>query len=194
MEGKSLSQETYGGVVWDDYFSERYEDRDWSWYGWLLADVLRYSAPGPVLDVGAGHGLLVEAATRWGLDCTGIEGSEVGVRLALERDPSLKMVRGLLQEPLPFDSHAFQTAILHQVLQHLDPETARFALKEVLRILRPGGMIYVLGNNRFADLSRLTSSERRYQAHRLAVSAHEVVGSRLIGGWPPRLLWRRRML
>ena len=135
--------ESVEGVAQAGYFEERYGHRAWGWYSRLLANVVRYSRPGPILDVGAGHGLFTEAATRWGMDCVGIEGSRHGLEMAQARFPENRIVQGVLQEPLPFDDEQFQTVQMHQVIVCVAPDVVHFAFTEALRVLKPGGMFFV---------------------------------------------------
>ncbi len=137
-----------GGVVSATYYDEKYRARTWEWYRFLLAVVVEQSKPGPILDVGAGPGLFVEAAARWGLECIGLEGSQDGVDLARARFPEIEMVQGLLHEPMPFDDGQFQTAVMYQVIQALEPQVARYALIETFRVLKPGGAFFVGSNSK----------------------------------------------
>ena len=69
------------GVGDGNYFEKWYSNRDWRFYRPILSEVIFFSEPGPILDVGAGTGLFVEAALRWGIDCVGIEGSGEAVEI-----------------------------------------------------------------------------------------------------------------
>lgn len=53
------------GVGSREYFEQLYASRTWEYYRPVLAHIIANSVPGPILDLGAGTGLLVEAATRW---------------------------------------------------------------------------------------------------------------------------------
>jgi SAM-dependent methyltransferase len=135
------------GIGGSNYYADRYGDRDWRFYGPVLGSALTHSAPGPILDIGAGHGLLVECALRWGLQCVGVDGSDHGVALAAAR--GIELIHSQLSEVLPFRESTFQTAFMNQVIEHLEPPVARRALDEGFRVLRPGGMIYVASPSRF---------------------------------------------
>ena len=69
------------------YFEQQYGPRGWEWYN-RLANVVEHSKPGPILDVGAGHRLFVEAATRWGLDCVGLKELRTGLRSPVRAVPT----------------------------------------------------------------------------------------------------------
>jgi SAM-dependent methyltransferase len=145
------------GVGSRDYFQKLYGSRTWEYYRPVLAHVVANSAPGPILDVGAGTGLFVETAARWGLDCQGIEGSQDAVEIGLQRYPGLRLGQHLLSAPFPFPNESFQTVLMHQVIAHLEPEVARNVLSEAARTMRRGGLILIFSPGRFNKVIRRNS-------------------------------------
>ena len=145
------------GVGSRQYFEEIYAARTWEYYCPILAHVIANSAPGPILDIGAGTGLFVEAASRWGLDCQGIEGSEDAIAIGQKRYAGLRLSRQYLSAPFPFDGEQFQTVLLHQVIAHLEPEVARHVLAEASRVMRRGGLIFIFSPGRFNKTVRRNS-------------------------------------
>jgi SAM-dependent methyltransferase len=137
------------GIGNEDYYKSSYGERGWRFYSPIVGEIVSYSCPGPILDVGAGIGLLTECATRWGLECDGIDGSPDALAIALERSQHLRLHRHLLSEPLPFPASSFQTVVLNQVIEHLEPSVARRTVLECYRVLRPCGMILVHSPSRF---------------------------------------------
>lgn len=137
------------GIAPSGYYEKHYSGRDWRWYKSILALAIQYSEPGPILDVGAGAGFLLEAALRWNQDCLGLEGSAEAIEIARQRCESLRYVHHLLSEPFPIDDREFQTVIVHQVIEHLEPAVAANCLAECFRVLRPGGMICVLSPSKY---------------------------------------------
>ena len=131
------------GVGRNGYFEQHYGGRDWRFYRSILTYVLRYSEPGPILDVGAGTGLFVEAATRWGLSCMGLEGSAEAIEIARIRYPQGRMIHHLLSEPWPVQPGSFQTVILNQVIEHLESEVGERCLQEAHGALAARGMLFV---------------------------------------------------
>src|SRR5262245_15117592 len=124
------------GIGSREYFEHHYGARDWRVYSDLLAFVITHSNPGPILDLGAGTGLFLDAAARWGLTCVGVEGSPDAIELARSRTPEIHLIHHILPEPLPFSTASFQTVLMNQVIEHLAPETAREVLDECYRVLR----------------------------------------------------------
>lgn len=137
------------GVGTGDYYHLHYGKRDWRSYATILAAVIRHSQPGPILDVGAGVGLLVDCGRRWGIPIDGIEGSETAIALARKRHPAVELKHHLLSKPFPFDDEHFQTAVMNQVIEHLEPEVAAACLQQIHRVLAPGGMLFICSPSKF---------------------------------------------
>lgn len=131
------------GIGDREYFERWYTDRDASFYAPVLSHIIRHSQPGPILDLGAGTGLLVELAQCWGLDVRGYEGSVDAVAIGLQRVPDLPLTRLTLGDLLPDADASVQSVVMNQVIEHLEVGRGRAALAEAFRVLRPGGMIYV---------------------------------------------------
>jgi SAM-dependent methyltransferase len=82
-----------------------------------------------------------------GIDALGIEYLEQKVAIA-RADPDLSpfIWQGDLEE-IPFESSSFDAALMNEVLEHV-PDEMR-VLKEVHRILKPGGILFVFSPNRW---------------------------------------------
>src|SRR5262249_298750 len=82
-------------------------------------------------------------------------------------------------EALPFEDASFDVVSFVDVIEHC--QNARECLQEIARVLRPGGVAYVLGPNRFAPAWLL--SDPHYQLAGASVMPHEL-GKRYVE-------WRR---
>lgn len=131
------------------YHAQYYSDRDWRFYLPVLATVIKYSRPGKILDLGAGCGYFVEAANRWGLQATGIDGSAEAISMAKQRHPTLDMRLHRMSAPLPFPAHSIQTVVINQVIEHLEPSVVKIVLGEALRVLQADGMILITSPCRY---------------------------------------------
>lgn len=95
-------------------------------------------AAGVVLDVGCGDGTLARYLTSPGRSVLGID-QDVSV-LPVERD-GIEFVAGT-GEALPYAAASVDALTMVMVLHHMDPMRA---LAEVRRVVRPGGVVIVLG-------------------------------------------------
>lgn len=128
-------------------------------------------APGDhLLDVGTGPGYLALAASR----LVAPDGAAVGIDASpemIDRARTLAARKGAkaeylvaAAESLPFDDGAFDVVVSRLVLHHLPGDLKQQALREMVRVLKPGGRLLI------ADLA----SPPANGAHHLA--AH-VLGS-----------------
>jgi|HubBroStandDraft_1064217.scaffolds.fasta_scaffold51390_5 SAM-dependent methyltransferase len=106
-----------------------------------------------VLDVGCGPGLYAEELARRGAQVVGLDQSGEMVRLASQRVPAAEFRVHDLAEPLTWLPEAsFDLAVMPLVLHHLDDRTG--ALREVRRVLRPGGSLVLSTHHPTADWLR----------------------------------------
>ncbi len=114
---------------------------------WLLNNLYAYRArqieskqqPGKVLDIGCGRGLLLSKLRERGWIPRGTELSEEAAAYARDR-LGLPVTTEALQD-CNFPDEEFDLIILWHVLEHVT--SPRAMLKEVSRILKPGGVLLV---------------------------------------------------
>lgn len=101
-----------------------------------------------VLDVGCGTGTLAVmlAQARAGVDVTGVDGDADILRIAREKvhasGARVHLVEGLATA-LPFGDSSFDRVTTSLVLHHLAPRDKTLALREIHRVLRPGGELHI---------------------------------------------------
>ena len=95
---------------------------------------------GRLLDLGCGGGALAATLAELGWQVTGADISEDQLRLARER--GIDTVRADAGE-LPFADATFDAAV--SVFTHTDMDDFPGALRELARVLRPGGVFAYLG-------------------------------------------------
>lgn len=95
--------------------------------------------PGPVLDIGCGSGLFLQAAEKRGYQ---VAGSDVSARAAdmCRRNHRIPAVCASLPH-LPFHHGVFSGATMFHVLEHLYDPVA--AVSELWRLLPPGGRLII---------------------------------------------------
>jgi SAM-dependent methyltransferase len=92
-----------------------------------------------VLDAGCGGGRTSAWLVEQGAGVVGIDTSEELLRLARDRLPSATFVHGDLAEPLPFEDGSFDVVVSSLVMHYLRDWAP--ALRELRRVLRPGGVV-----------------------------------------------------
>lgn len=105
----------------------------------LLERIAEHVPEGRLLDVGCGHGLLLDEARRLGFDVVGLELSRDAARHARE-DLGLDVRELPLEE---FDTwEGFDVVVLADVLEHLDDPVK--AVERCARLLQPNGALCVV--------------------------------------------------
>ena len=115
-------------------------DPQYAVYKRRMLDLLRPAAGGAYLQVGVGTGAdAVATAERFDVRVVGVDASAVMIDEARRRGLREAVVADA--HALPFDDESFDGAWADRTFQHLaDP---RAALRELVRVLRPGGRLVV---------------------------------------------------
>ena len=118
--------------------------------GWRAAGCRR------VLDAGCGVGRhlfpLLDAGFRvWGADCDAQVLNLLGARLAAAAPPRLADLIQADLSRLPFRPGAFDLAVSVNVINHGDAATFRDYCRELARVLKPGGHLFIYTSPREAE-------------------------------------------
>lgn len=127
-------------------------DPNWSYYPIYLNklevvdDLLKQYHPttGKLLDAGCGEGVLVEKYAAQGWQVTG-----------LDKNYASEYVQEGSMLDMPFYDHSFDTVMCLDSLEHLYYNEQNQAIKEVRRVLKPGGTLIVSIPNLAHFTSRL---------------------------------------
>lgn len=124
----------------DNYFTLQVGD--------ALIRVARANCPldEPVLDYGAGVGFLTEKLVQQGVRCSACDFSSSSVESLNRRLAGYEAYETcVLLETLPsgMPSETFGTVFLIETLEHLLPEWRQATLREIWRLLKPGGHVMV---------------------------------------------------
>jgi len=112
---------------------------DYSLYSSFFRSINKYKQNIRLLDVGCFRGDLLNGARQKGWDVYGVEISEKAAK-AGKKQYGIDIKIGSLQEA-KFESNFFDAVSMLDVIEHLpDPKSY---LKEIFRILRPGGVLYL---------------------------------------------------
>lgn len=130
--------------------SELYSQRTKEWYAPYL-DRFRPLAS-PLLELGAGHGLLLELARSRGITVAGVEYE--ADRVAICRSKGLDVIQHDLAYPLPYADDMFANVYCGQVIEHVPPTTQLMLVREAFRVLKPGGQFEICSPCRHHEPSR----------------------------------------
>jgi 2-polyprenyl-3-methyl-5-hydroxy-6-metoxy-1,4-benzoquinol methylase len=126
-----------------------------------------------VLDIGCQWGATCIALAEVGATPTGLDVTETlmeGARVRAEEQGVEATFRQGLSERLPFDDESFDVAIGLNILEHVESHTN--TLREMLRVLKPGGEFYLDMPNRFAPHDFLR--DPHYQLFGVSVLPHRL--------------------
>lgn len=98
---------------------------------------------GRILENGCGVGMYVEHLSPFGGTVIGLEYDFERAAEARLRSPHILNAAG---ETLPFPSSTFDLILSHEVIEHVQDDRA--AIREMIRVLRPGGRAVIFCPNR----------------------------------------------
>ena len=107
-----------------------------------IRHIPKHLTHGRIADIGCGSGQFLESAIQLGLEAYGLDFDSVAVEIAKEMGATVAL-GGLPDTGLP--SSYFDMVTMSHVIEHVhDP---LLAMKEVRRILKPGGLIWIATPN-----------------------------------------------
>lgn len=110
----------------------------------LLPYLRRYVKRGvSVLEIGCGIGLVLRELLRLGAKCYGIDASPESIKAAAEilgeKEKSAITLKVADIGKLPFKDGSFDVVLSFEVLEHLTDKDLDSSLREIARVLKPGG-------------------------------------------------------
>lgn len=153
-------------------------------YSWAFGQERRFrlmlphlaKLPSPMLDVGCGVGVYVRRFREYGIPAFGadLEWDHLS-EAAMAGTPAAASIA----EALPFADDVFGTVLLHEVIEHFANDSA--ALREAVRVTRPGGRLLVFAPNRLYP----------FETHGVYWRGRYVFGNIPLVGYLPDSLRRR---
>ena len=152
-------QQLYGEVydrIYEMHFSRAPETLEFGAHLGFMPMLEKLSSPGDsVLEIGCGAGLMAVELARRGRRVTGLEVSEVILERARERAAGVECIdlRRVDGIELPFPDASFDFVYSIEVLEHLHEADGAAHVKEVARVLRPGGRYWFLTPSRWESIA-----------------------------------------
>ena len=127
-------------------------------YESVIRALVTVGASGNILDFGAGTGTLSEMLCK--ADCFRSVAAVdlVGFESAVFKHAKLQWTFADLNEPLPLPDAAFDAIVAAEVIEHL--ENPRFVVRELSRLVAPGGVVIITTPNNEAFRSFLSLAFR----------------------------------
>ena len=119
---------------------------------------------GDLLEIGCGEGRGIEHVLPHVNSYSAIDKIESAIENLQSRFPAARFVAGNLP-PLPYPDATFDSIVSFQVIEHIENDA--LFLKEIHRVLRPGGVALITTPNRPLSLSRNPWHIREYTADEL---------------------------
>ncbi|MBW4574877.1 MAG: class I SAM-dependent methyltransferase [Aphanothece sp. CMT-3BRIN-NPC111] len=92
-----------------------------------------------VLDLCCGSGQATQVLVEYSQDVTGLDASPLSLKRARQNVPQAQYVEAFAEE-MPFPDHQFDLVHTSVAMHEMKPEQLRKILKEVYRVLKPGGV------------------------------------------------------
>ncbi|PZR40104.1 MAG: SAM-dependent methyltransferase [Azospira oryzae] len=124
---------------------------------------------GDVLEVGCGEGRGIDLIMQKAKSYTAIDKIEPVIQKLQTKYPAGKFLSGNIPPLYPFADHSFDFVVSFQVIEHIQDD--HLFLKEIHRVLKPGGTAWITTPNRPLSLSRNPWHIREYTGVELAALA-----------------------
>jgi ubiquinone/menaquinone biosynthesis C-methylase UbiE len=139
------------------------------------------------LDLGCGPGGNLRLLDGMGPDLiVGVDLSPIALKLAQSKTPAAALVRADIAACIPFADASFDAVTLLNVLYHRWIERDSEVLREVARVLRPGGIVLVTEpafDVLARDMDRVGMAQRRYRRRDMAAMCRSAALDPLFAGY-----------
>lgn len=131
--------------------------------------IARDYVQGDVLEVGCGEGRGIDQIIDKAQSYAAIDKIEPVIDALKNKYPQGKFFSGNIPPLAPFQDNSFDVVLSFQVIEHIADDRA--FLREIHRVLRPGGLALLTTPNRLLSLSRNPWHVREYTAGELSALA-----------------------
>lgn len=132
---------------WDNFYKS-IEDKKPVYDDWLdQYEEILAAVKTPILDLGAGDGSDSLYLREKGHEVIAVDYSKEALELIKRNIKGVKVKKADISEPLDFEDESFEVIIADLSLHYFNEQTTIFILKEIKRILKPGGHLMARVNS-----------------------------------------------
>lgn len=121
-----------------------------------LREYYSRSSPAAILDLGAGDGTCLSYFSTYFPEAMlfGIDVSELSIEEAAAKNIPNTEVQAYNGSEIPYPDNQFDTILVATVMHHIRFELHPGLMKEALRVLKPGGRIFIVEHNPWNPVTR----------------------------------------
>jgi SAM-dependent methyltransferase len=206
-DGRAAFARTHGPILLppDDVAYDAYGSLDWDFYwgfgvhiGDLLAPRIRALAPaGRLLEWGCGPARIIRhlpPRLGGGWEVHGSDANPRSIAWCTRALPGIHFAANGPEPPLPYPAAFFDCVYTVSVFTHLSEDQHDRWASELMRVIKPGGLLLCTLNGNGARGLLLPSEVADYDAGRLVVRGHVAGGTRCFVAWHPPAYVRDHLL
>lgn len=132
--------------ILEDKLARYYTDIDPQPYRRLLGEAIAtYTGTrfARILDIGSGSGAFIKAVQAYGFDVQGLEASDFGLKSCSAENLNVSQFFLAAGNPIPFASNTMSMVLMNQVIEHLEKAAGQYYIREIIRVLEPGGVAII---------------------------------------------------
>ncbi|UCH94533.1 MAG: methyltransferase domain-containing protein [Candidatus Aminicenantes bacterium] len=145
---KKLGVRASGYYKWNQQQFKQKTEQLWSFMLQHLKSQLKKNH-GSILDFGCGGGRFSKKLAKLGFSVNGVDISPSMLAMARQECLNNKLCKFTLIQPgqeLPFDTNTFDILWSFTVLQHVPDDVFNYLVRELKRVLNPGGLVLLFEN------------------------------------------------
>lgn len=143
--------------VLNEKLKNYYEDANFINYRHIFVEaVMHYRGNrfNKILDIGSGIGVFLDSIRPFGFEMYALEASEYGLKRLKEKGFNAQNFFLEKNKKLPFQNNEFSFVLFNQVIEHLNKDVGQYYIKEIIRILEPGGVGIIKSPSKYAKIWR----------------------------------------
>jgi len=132
-------------------------------------NVIHFIENKKVLELGCGSGFGANILSKYTKNLSAVDRDEKALERAKAANETVDFYNADILDGLPFEKNSFDAIIAFQIFEHIHPDNSLQFLKEINRILKTGGHLYLTTPNRKIRLLPFQKPTNKY--HKIEYTA-----------------------